>query len=114
MKTKKKPGESGERKLPPAISPDAREKQLIALSVDLVEKRLREGTATSQEIVHFLKLGSMREKLEREKLEHENELLRAKKEALESGKRIEELYSGALRAMQGYRYEGVTEDDPEV
>lgn len=114
MRTKKKPAETSARKLPPAISPDAREKQLIALSVDLVEKRLREGTATSQEIVHFLKLGSMREKLEREKLEKENELLRAKTEALQSAKRVEELYSGALLAMQGYRYEGVSEDDSEV
>lgn len=114
MRTKKKPAETSARRLPPAISPDAREKQLIALSVDLVEKRLREGTATSQEIVHFLKLGSMREKLEREKLEQENELLRAKTEALQSAKRVEELYSGALLAMQGYRYEGVSEDDSEV
>lgn len=114
MGTKKKPAETSVRKLPPAISPDAREKQLIALSVDLVEKRLREGTATSQEIVHFLKLGSMREKLEREKLEQENELLRAKTEALQSAKRVEELYSGALLAMQGYRYEGVSEDDSEI
>lgn len=114
MGTRKKPAESSAKKLPPAISPDAREKQLIALSVDLVEKRLREGTATSQEIVHFLKLGSMREKLEREKLEQENELLRAKTEALQSAKKVEELYSGALLAMQGYRYEGVSEDDSEV
>lgn len=89
-------------KMRPALTPEAREGQLIALATDLVEQRLRDGTATSQEVVHFLRLGSMRERLERERLENENILLRAKTEALESQARIEELYADAIRAMQRY------------
>lgn len=89
----------------PAMTPEAREKQLIALAVDTAEQQLRDGTASSQVITHFLKLGSQRERLERERLEEENKLLRAKTEALQSAKNIEELYSHAIAAMQEYRGE---------
>lgn len=86
----------------PALTPEAREKQLIASAVDLAEKQILEGTASSQVITHFLKLGSMKERLEREKLEEENKLLRAKTEALKSTKRQEELFEEAIRAMRKY------------
>ena len=86
----------------PALTPEAREGQLISLSMDLVEQRLRDGTATSQEVVHFLRLGSLRERLERERLEEENKMLRAKTQALESQARTEELYAQAIKAMQRY------------
>lgn len=89
----------------PAMTPGARENQMIALSMDLAEQQLRDGTASSQIIAHFLKLGSQREKLERERLEEENKLLRAKTEALQSAKNIEELYSNAIAAMQEYKGE---------
>ena len=82
---------------------------MIALAVDLAEKQLIEGTASSQVITHFLKLASSRERLEKEKLEKENKLLRAKTEAIESAKRVEELYSDALKAMRSYR--GETDED---
>lgn len=98
-------------KMRPALTPEAREGQLISLATDLVEQRLRDGTATSQEVVHFLKLGSMRERLERERLENENILLRAKTEALESQAKVEELYANAIKAMQ--RYSGNYTDDDE-
>lgn len=68
----------------------------------MVEQRLLDGTASAQEVTHFLKLGSMRERLEREKLEEENRLLKAKTENLQSQKRVEELYSQALNAMRNY------------
>lgn len=97
------------KKIRPALTPEARENQMIALAVDLAEKQLLEGTASSQVITHFLKLATSRERLEREKLEKENELLRAKTEAIESAKRVEELYSDALRAMRSYR--GETDDE---
>jgi len=93
----------------PALSPEAREKQLIALAVDLVEQRLLDGTASAQETTHFLKLGSMKNQYEMEKLQRENELLRAKTEALESSKRVEVLYAEAIEAMR--RYGGHNEDD---
>ena len=86
----------------PALTPEAREKQLISLAVDLAEEQLQEGTASSQVITHYLKLGSTKERLEKEKLAEENKLLKAKTEAIQSQKRVEELYSEALNAMRRY------------
>lgn len=90
----------------PALTPEARENQMISLAVDLAERQLEEGTASSQVITHFLKLGSSKERLEREKLEEENKLLRAKTENLQSQKRVEELYAEALTAMRRYSGQG--------
>lgn len=98
------------KKRRPALTPEARENQMIALAVDLAEKQLMEGTASSQVITHYLKLATTRERLEKEKLEKENELLKAKTEAIESAKRVEELYSNALKAMRSYRGEDDDED----
>ena len=95
----------------PAMTPDARENQMINLAVDLAEKQLEEGTASSQVITHFLKLGSSKERLEREKLEEENKLLRAKTENLQSQKRVEELYAEALTAMRRYNGQGDSNDE---
>ena len=93
----------------PALTPESREQQMIALAVDLVEQRLLNGTASSQETTHYLKLGSMKNKLEMEKIKRENELLAAKTKAVESGDRIEKLYKEAIAAMQ--RYSGHGEAD---
>lgn len=94
------------RKMRPALSPEARERQLIALAVDRAEQQLREGTASSQVITHFLKLGTEKERLEREKLEEENKLLRAKTESLQSQKNVEELYAEAIKAFRDYSGQG--------
>lgn len=93
----------------PALTTEARENQLVSLAVDLAEKQLLEGTASSQVITHYLKLGTTIARLEREKLERENELLKAKTKALESAERVEELYANALSAMR--RYGGVGGDE---
>lgn len=87
---------------PPAKTPEGRENQLISLAVDLAEKQLMEGTASSQVITHYLKLGTTREELEKEKLKRENELLKAKAEAYQSAKQVEKLYQEALSAMRAY------------
>jgi len=102
MATRRKPVETSRSTRPPATTPEGRENQLIAKAVDLAERQLEEGTATSQVISHYLKLGSTREKLEQDRLSQENELLRAKIEAMASVKRIEELYETALNAMRSY------------
>ena len=86
----------------PAITPEGRENQMCALAIDLAEKQLREGTASSQVITHFLKLASSKEKLEKEILEKQRELLTAKTEALKAEQRIEELYTDAINAMKEY------------
>jgi hypothetical protein len=70
--------------------------------MDLAEKQMLEGTASSQVITHWLKMGTGREKLERERLENENKLLTSKVEQLASAKRTEELYAEALKAMRTY------------
>lgn len=86
----------------PGKTVELRENQLILRAVDLAEKQLTEGTASAQVITHYLKLGSTKERLEKEKLARENELLKAKTEALQSMKRVEELYAEALNAMRSY------------
>lgn len=98
-------------KVRPALTPEARENQMVARAMDLAEQQLLDGTASSQVITHFLKLGSMREKLEREKLKKENEMLKAKTEVLESSKRVEELYADALNAMKKYSGNGRSDDE---
>lgn len=100
---KVKTGKSKEtRKIRQPLTQEAKENQMISLSMDLAMQQLMDGTASSQVITHFLKLGSTKEKLEREKLEEENKLLRAKTEALESSKRAEELYSEVIAAFNRY------------
>ena len=75
---------------------------MVSYAIDLAEEQIRDGSASSQVITHFLKLGSTRERLEQQRLEHENELTRVKIEALEGQKRVEELYMEALDAMRSY------------
>lgn len=111
MKKAKPTTNTETRKIRPALTPEARENQLIALAVDLVEQRLINGTASSQETTHFLKLGSMKNRLEMEKLQEENRLLKAKTEALQSAKRVEELYSEAIKAMRRYSGQGDSDDE---
>jgi hypothetical protein len=96
--------DSGGRKpkRPPATTAESREKQLIAAAVDLAEQQILAGNATSQVITHYLKLGSTREALEKERLRNENELLRAKVESLASMARAEDLYEKAVAAMRKY------------
>lgn len=95
-------GSDSPRKMRPALTPEARENQLISLAVDLAEQQLREGTASSQVITHYLKLGSTKERIEKEILEKQKELITAKTEALQSQKRVEALYADALSAMRRY------------
>lgn len=108
-KTDETPRSKKRRKAPPALTVEDREQQLIALAVDVAEEQLREGTASSQVITHFLKLGTTLAKLERDKLLEENKLLKAKTRALESAERSEAMYAEALKAMR--RYQGADSDE---
>lgn len=108
----KSPSQNGTKtRLRPALTPEARESQLISLAYDLVEARLLEGTATSQETTYFLKLASSKTKLENEKLMEENKLLRAKTEAIQSEKKNEEFYAKVLSALKKYNGQGSQDDD---
>lgn len=108
MSTKKK---KVKKQRPPATTPEARENQLITLAVDLAEKQLADGTASSQVMTHYLKLGSTKERIEKEILEEQKMHLRAKTEAMRSAKRVEELYKSALDAMRAYSGHGKEEDE---
>lgn len=101
-KVKASTSSSSQKKSRPALTPEARENQMIALAVDLAEQQLRDGTASSQVITHFLKLATRREQIEREIMEKQKELISAKTENLKSAKRIEELYEDAIKAMKNY------------
>lgn len=98
---------------PPALTPEEREQQLTALAYNLVEQRLLDGTATSQETTYFLKLGGVRTRLEDEKLRKENILLEARTEQLGKGDRMEELLERAVRAFKGYSGEEVPPEEDE-
>lgn len=86
----------------PAKTPEAKENHMISLAVDLAERQLKEGSASSQVVTHYLKLATTREQLEQKKLEQETILLEAKAQALESTKQAEEKYEKALQAMRRY------------
>lgn len=94
----------------PAITPEGRESQLVSLAYDLAEQHMREGTASSQEITHFLKLGSSIERLKMKNLEEENKLLRAKTSALESQKEYGKLVQDALKAFRSYSGQGDSDE----
>lgn len=95
---------------PPATTVEGRENQLKNLATDLAEKQLKNGTASSQVIVHYLKLATQREILEREKLAHENELLKARTEQIASEQKREELFDEAIRAMRAYAPQNAGQD----
>lgn len=100
---------SGRRR--PALTPEARENRMISLAIDLAEKQLMEGTASSQVITHYLKLGSSKERIEKELLECQRDLTEAKKESLQSAKELKELYQDALNAMRKYSGQDTYDDD---
>lgn len=110
-KAKAASSSENKRKFKPALTPEARENQMISLAIDLAEKQLREGTASSQVISHYLKLGSTKARIEKEIMEKQKELIAAKTENLQAVKRIEELYSEALTAMREYSGSGDYSDE---
>lgn len=106
-----KPSSDTRKKRRKALSPEARENQLISLAVDLAEQQLLEGTASSQVITHYLKLGSTKERIEKEILEKQKELIEAKTKNLQSAERQDELYKKALDAMRNYSGHGDNNDE---
>lgn len=102
MGTRKKQGENSQRTAPPARNLENRENQLIELAYNLAEERLIDKTASAQEIVHFLKMGTAKAQLEKKKLEAETQLLASKREAVESTKRSEAKYEAAIEAFRDY------------
>lgn len=98
-------------KMRPALTPEARENQMIALAVDVAEQQMRDGTASSQIITHYLKLGTMRERLEMKRIEQEIELQKAKTKALANEEEMKVLYENAIKAMREYGGHGGSYDE---
>ena len=103
-------GEKSSKKMRPALTPEARENQMISLAMDCAEEQLRDGTASSQLITHFLKLATEKERIEREILKQQKDLITAKTEALQSSKKVEELYANAIAAMRNYSGQGDSDE----
>lgn len=97
-------------KFPPPSTPEARENQLIAMAYDEAEERIRNGTASSQLITHFLKLGSEKARLEKEILIAQEALMRSKKERIDSDRNAEELFREAMESFREYSGENNYED----
>ena len=110
-KVKKSSTSSQSEKIRPALTPEARENQMIALAMDLAEQQLRDGTASSQLITEFVKRGSTKARIEREILAEQKELISAKTESIKSAQRIEEIYTNAISAMRKYSGNGDSEED---
>lgn len=103
MATRKEVSDSGNRRrAAPAVDPEARENQMISLAIDQAEQMLMGGHAPTQIVVHYLRLATTKNQLEKEKLKKENVLLEAKANAIESAARSEELYARAIEAMREY------------
>lgn len=100
-----------QRKFAPAVDPEARENQLIHMAIDAAEEKFLNGTAPNQLILHYLKLATTKNQLEKEKLRKENLLLEAKTEAMKSAAKSEELYANAIQAMRIYSGSLTREDD---
>lgn len=113
VKNPTSPSASGLKPIRPALNPQSRENQMISLAVDLVEQRLRDGTASAQETVHYLKLASTKAKLESERAQLENELIRAKIQSLRDQADIKKLYNDAIDAMRRYSGHGNGSEEQE-
>lgn len=100
---------SSEKMMRPALTPESRENQMVCLAIDLAEKQLRDGTASSQLIHHFVKIGSTKEKIEKEILQEQKKLIEAKTQTLQSAQKNDELFAQALVAMSSYK--GQSNDD---
>lgn len=110
-KGKSKTPDNSSLDMRPGLTPEAEENQCIAMAYRLVKQRLADGSASSQETTHFLKMGSSKARLENERLKEENKLLQAKTKALESAEDMKELYAEAIKAMATYQGHGDDEDD---
>lgn len=90
------------RRRSPAKTPEERESILVSMAMDRIEQQIADGTASSQVLTHFAKLGSSRESLEQERLRNENEVLRKKVETMQAAVDVKNLMTEALKAFRGY------------
>lgn len=88
--------------LRPAANPEAREKQMMAAAMKLSYQRLNDGTASSAEIVYWLKQASPQAMLERRNLEMQTQLMEAKIEDIKKAREGNVDYKRVMEAFKGY------------
>lgn len=101
---------NGPRRRSPAKTPEERESMLISMAMDRIEQQIADGNASSQVLTHFAKAGSTRERLEKQKLEHEVLVLRKKVETMEAAVDVKNLMTDALAAFKGYSGQAVFDE----
>lgn len=112
--SKSQDGRKSAQRMRPALTPEARENQLIALAMDVAEEKLRNGTASSQLITEFVKRGSTKAALEKELLVEQKKLMEAKQEMMKVSSHMDEIYQKALNAFRGYSGQDVVDEDEYV
>lgn len=105
--------QKSQRQIRPALTPEANEQLMVSLAMDCAMQQLRDGTASSQVITHFLKIGSTMGKEELARLKSENELLKAKTDSIKSADDKNKMYAEAIRAMKVYSGSGESIEDEE-
>lgn len=114
MAARRRPDEPERKRGRPATTPKAREDELINDAYTLARRQLRDGSASSQVITHFVKAGSMREELEQQRLSYENQLTQQKMAHMKEQAEREQTYKEALNAMRSYSgHEPEPDDDDE-
>jgi len=112
MGRKKEPIEPKEKvKLPPALTEEALENIMFMKATELAYQQMCDGTASSQVITHYLKLGSTKERIEREILEKQKDLLIAKTDSIKNSEVSETMYKEAIEAFRSYSGQGYTDDE---
>lgn len=95
----------------PALTLEASETENIALAINEAKRQLMNHTASSQVIVHYLRLGTVERELELEKMRRENELLEAKTKSIRDSARSSESSERALAAFKRYSGNFTTPDE---
>lgn len=89
--------------LSPALTDDAEELQMISLARQLSMERMKSGTASAQEIVYWLKMGSSEKRIEKEILEEQKKLVKAKTKAINDAEVTAKAYQDAVAALKTYQ-----------
>lgn len=101
------------RRRSPAKTPEERESQLISKSLNLIEKQIEDGSISSTVLAIYAKASTERDRLEKDRLRNENEVLKKKVESMEAAIDVKNLLEDALGVFRGYSGRSTVENDEE-
>ena len=90
------------KRLPPARTRERRVQQPVTQAENLVEERIRKGTASPTEVTAVLRYGSAVETANVDRIKAQTEYLLAQKAKAESETVREEMFTRAMEAMSRY------------